>query len=55
MQVAPIKLGLLAVIILEIGVLLFMLRVYDKFVSAPENYYQNILVKQGKQIESIEE
>ena len=45
---APIKLGLLAIIILEIGSLFFLLRVYDDFVSSPDSYYKNILVKQIK-------
>ena len=48
MQIAPIKFGLVAVIILQIGALFFMLRVYDDFVSSPENYYKDILVKQPK-------
>lgn len=41
------KLGLLAVIVLEIGFLFFMLRVYNDFVSRPESYYQNILTGQA--------
>lgn len=48
MNQSPIKLGLLAVIVLQIGVLFFMLRVYDDFVSSPESYYKNILVQQNK-------
>lgn len=48
MQVAPLKFGLLAVIVLEIGALFFLLRVYDNFVSSPDSYYKNILVKQIK-------
>ena len=46
MNQSPVKLGLVAVVILEIGVLFFMLRVYDDFVSSPDNYYKNILVGQ---------
>ena len=46
MNQSPVKLGLVAVVILEIGVLFFMLRVYDDFVSSPDNYYKNILVEQ---------
>lgn len=45
---APIKFGLLAIIILEIGSLFFLLRVYDDFVSSPDSYYKNILVKQAE-------
>ncbi len=48
MNQIPIKFGLLAVVVLEIGVLFFMLRVYDDFVSSPDSYYKNILVKQIK-------
>lgn len=46
MNQSPVKLGLVAVVILEIGVLFFMLRVYDDFVSSPDNYYKKILVGQ---------
>ena len=48
MNKTPIKFGLLAVIVLQIGALFFMLRVYDDFVSSPDNYYKNVLVKQVK-------
>lgn len=52
MNQSPVKMGLLAVIILEIGVLFFMLRVYNDFVSTPDNYYKNILTKQAQEVES---
>jgi len=45
--------GLLAIIILEIGVLFFMLRVYSNFVSAPDSYYKNILVRRAKNEKQI--
>ena len=48
MQIAPIKMGLLAIVILEIGALFFMLRVYNDFVSSPDSNYKNILVRQAK-------
>lgn len=48
MQITPIKFGLLAIIVLQIGALFFMLRVYDDFVSSPDSYYKNILVQQSK-------
>ncbi len=47
MQIVPIKLGLLAVIILEIGSLFFLLHIYNDFVSSPDSYYKNILVRQA--------
>ena len=53
MQIGPIKMGLLAIIILEIGVLFFMLRVYSNFVSAPDSYYKNILVRRAKNEKQI--
>ena len=53
MQTAPIKLGLLAVVILEIGSLFFLLRVYDDFVASPDSYYKNILVRQTKNEKQI--
>jgi hypothetical protein len=53
MNQSPIKLGLLAVIILQIGVLFFMLRFYDDFVSSPDNYYKNILVRQTEEKEQL--
>lgn len=40
--------GLMAVIVLEIGVLFLLLKIYDDFVSSPDNYYKNILVRQNK-------
>jgi len=53
MQIAPLKFGLLAVIVLEIGALFFLLRIYDDFVSSPESYYKNILVKQAEMEKSV--
>ncbi len=44
----PVKLGLVAVIAVEIIFVFYLLRVYDKFVSDPDNYYKNILVRQIK-------
>jgi len=48
MERTPIKFGLVAVIILEVASIFYFLHVYHDFVSSPENYYRNILVKQGK-------
>ena len=38
-----IKWGFVAVIILEIGCIFYALKIYNKFVSNPDNYYKNIL------------
>lgn len=38
-----LKLGLLAVILMQIFTLFYMLHAYDKFVSNPENYYKNYI------------
>ncbi len=40
-----LKFGLGAVIILEIIVTLCLLRIYNRFVANPENYYRQILEK----------
>ncbi len=40
-----LKLGFLAVIILEIAFTFYLLRIYHHFVSNPENYYRQILQK----------
>ncbi|OGZ41553.1 MAG: hypothetical protein A3B04_01195 [Candidatus Portnoybacteria bacterium RIFCSPLOWO2_02_FULL_39_11] len=53
MQRAPIKIGLLAVVILEIGSLFFLLHIYNDFVSSPDSYYKNILVRQNKALKQI--
>ncbi len=37
------KWGFLALIALQIFSIFYLLRVYDNFVSDPENYYKNIL------------
>lgn len=37
------KWGFLALIILQIFSVFYFLRIYDNFVSNPENYYKNIL------------
>ncbi len=55
MNQSPIKFGLLAVIILEVGALFFMLRVYDDLVSSPDSYYKNILVQQSKAEDQLRE
>jgi len=46
-----IKLGLVCVVIFQIVSLFFLLRVYDKFVSNPDNYSENSLVVHTRQIE----
>ena len=38
--------GFLALVILQIISIFYLLRVYDNFVSNPENYYKNILTGQ---------
>lgn len=38
-----LKFGFLTVIVLEIGVIFCLLRIHDRFVSDPGNYYENIL------------
>jgi len=48
-----IKWGLVCVAIFEIVSLFFLLHVYDKFVSNPDNYYKNALIIHAKQIEEI--
>ncbi len=40
-----IKLGLVCVIIFQIVSLFYLLHVYDKFVSNPDNYYKNCLTQ----------
>ncbi len=40
-----IKLGLVCVIIFQIVSLFYLLHVYDKFVSNPDNYYKNRLTQ----------
>ncbi|TSC53407.1 MAG: hypothetical protein LiPW39_272 [Parcubacteria group bacterium LiPW_39] len=41
----PLKLGLLAVIILQIISIFYLLHFYNKFVSNPENYYKDFLTR----------
>lgn len=48
------KWGLAAVIILQIISVFYLLRIYNNFVSNPENYYKNVLYSSAieKQMES---
>ncbi len=48
------KWGLVAVIILQIISVFYLLRIYNNFVSNPENYYKNVLFSSAaeKQMES---
>ncbi|KKS65933.1 MAG: hypothetical protein UV36_C0039G0011 [Parcubacteria group bacterium GW2011_GWC2_42_6] len=43
------KWGLAAVIIAQIISIFYLMNVYDKFVSNPDNYYKNILASKDNQ------
>lgn len=43
-----LKFGFLVVVIMEIGVIFYLLRVYNRFVSSPDNYYKNILTHRAE-------
>lgn len=49
-----IKLGIFAVLILEIFTIFYGLFMYDKLVSNPDNYYKRIIVEREKQMDSVE-
>jgi hypothetical protein len=54
MQKQHIKLGFLAIAILEIISIFYMLNIYNKLVSNSENYYKNILVQQSAKEKTLE-